>query len=90
MIFTWILLGVLFLYTKPLWFWRYQFRTIIYKDKRFIINIKPVFIKEFKALFSNKYFKTKKEMHIANRYRLYLTGLMILLILIKITSKLNL
>ncbi|MBN1502283.1 hypothetical protein JW930_01960 [Candidatus Woesearchaeota archaeon] len=72
-----ILLIVIFLYTRPLWIFRYKFRSIVYNDKSWKINFRPVFWQEIKALLSNKYFK-KKEMKIANGYRVYLIGFLLL------------
>lgn len=74
----WILLGIIVLYTRPLWIFRYKFRSIVYQEKSWKINFRPWFLKETLALFSNKYFK-KSQLKIAWGYRLYLIGFILLL-----------
>ena len=76
-----ILLLIIFIYSKPLWFWRYQFRSKVYQEKGWKINFRPWFIKEVSALISNEYFHGKKEIRMANRYRVYLIGYALLWIL---------
>ena len=51
---------------------------MVYKDKSWKINFRPWFWKEILALLSNKSFKNKKELRIANYYRLYVLGFIIL------------
>ena len=59
---------------------RSQFRKIVYNTNDWKINIKPVFVKEFKALFSNALITDPKEVRIRNRYRFYLLVYLILII----------
>lgn len=78
-----IVLILIVIYTRPLWVFRYKFRSIVYKEKSWKINFRPWFWKEIKALFTNKYFKTKEEKHVAKFYRIYLTGFLLLWLLFK-------
>lgn len=59
---------------------RSQFRKMIYNTNDWKINIKPVFVKEFKALFSNALITDPKEVRIRNRYRFYLLVYLALII----------
>lgn len=59
---------------------RSQFRKMIYNTNDWKINIKPVFVKEFKALFSNALITDPKEVLIRNRYRFYLLVYLALII----------
>jgi peroxiredoxin Q/BCP len=59
---------------------RSQFRKMIYNTNDWKINIKPVFVKEFKALFSNASITDPKEVRIRNRYRFYLLVYLALII----------
>jgi hypothetical protein len=76
-----IILAVFLVYNMPMWKLRYLFRSIVYRDFSWKINIKPVFFKEIWGIFSNKYFKNKKEIKLAWVYRLYLIGYFLLLFL---------
>jgi hypothetical protein len=67
-----ILFIVFFIYSFPVWKYRYEFRSMVYQDKSMSINFKPYFVKETIALFSNKYCKTKKDRKLAWFYRVYL------------------
>jgi hypothetical protein len=69
-----ILLVANFIYGIPMLKFRYKYRSTVYRDKRWAINILPYFVKETHSLFTNKYFKTKQEIKFANFYRLYLAG----------------
>jgi peroxiredoxin Q/BCP len=53
---------------------------MIYNTNDWKINIKPVFVKEFKALFSNASISDPKEVQIRNRYRFYLLVYLALII----------
>ena len=59
---------------------RSQFRKMVYNTNDWKINIKPVFVKEFKALFSNALLTEPKEVRIRNRYRFYLLVYLVLII----------
>ena len=56
----------------PLTYFRSKFRKIVYQTNNWIINIKPLFIKEIKALFGNIYPENKQYKHYRNFYRFYL------------------
>ena len=62
---------------------RSQFRKMVYNTNDWKINIKPVFVKEFKALFSNALLAETKEVSIRNRYRFYLLVYLVLIICYK-------
>ncbi|MGK0209275.1 MAG: hypothetical protein ACI83O_000547 [Patescibacteria group bacterium] len=72
------ILIVIFIYGLPMWNFRYAFRSTVYREKGFMINIRPWFVQETLALFSNSYFKNKKEIAMANKYRLYMLGFVLL------------
>lgn len=78
-----ILLIIIIIYTRPLLYFRYKYRSTVYREKNWSINIKPWFYKDIKGLFSNKLFKNKEEIKIANFYRLYLIGFIALGIIFK-------
>jgi hypothetical protein len=82
----WIVIGLIVLYTRPLWILRYQFRSLVYREKSWKINFRPWFWLEIKALFSNRYFRSKAERSIAKRYRLYLIGFFLLWMLFRYLS----
>lgn len=69
----WIFLGIIFIYSAPMWRLRYIFRSMVYNEKSWKINFRPWFIKETVCLFSNKYFNTPQKKQFAQRYRFYLT-----------------
>ncbi len=56
----------------PLSIYRSRFRKIIYQTDSWVINIKPLFIKEFKGLFGNLYPDNKDYLKQRNFYRFYL------------------
>ena len=68
-----VLIAVFFVYGIPLWALRYQFRSAVYKDTSWAINVRPWFWKETVSLFSNKYLQTTQERKIGMKYRIYLT-----------------
>ena len=53
---------------------------MVYNTNDWKINIKPVFVKEFKALFSNALITDPEEVRIRNRYRFYLLVYLALII----------
>ena len=65
----------------PLGFYRSKFRKIVYQTDSWIINIKPVFWKEIKALFGNLYPENKMYIKFRNFYRFYLSIYLILFVL---------
>jgi len=56
----------------PLTFYRSKFRKLVYQTDSWIINIKPVFWKELKALFGNMYPENLSYLKFRNFYRFYL------------------
>jgi peroxiredoxin Q/BCP len=56
----------------PLGWFRSKFRKMVYQTDEWIINIKPVFGKEIKALFGNIYPDDKEYAKTRNQYRVYL------------------
>ena len=67
-----ILLIILFIWGTPSTYFRSKFRKIVYKTDDWKINIKPLFLKEIKALFVNLYPDNKEYLKIRNYYRFYL------------------
>ena len=62
----------------PLTFYRSKFRKIVYQTDSWTINIKPVFLKELKALFGNMYPENMNYLKFRNFYRFYLVIYMLL------------
>jgi peroxiredoxin Q/BCP len=56
----------------PLGYYRSRFRKIVYETDSWTINIKPVFVKETKALIGNMYPGNPEYIRFRNFYRLYL------------------
>ncbi len=56
----------------PLGYFRSKFRKLVYKTDSWVINIKPFFIKETKALFYSLYPEDPEYIRIRNFYRIYL------------------
>ena len=67
-----ILLIVLFIWGIPSSFIRSRFRKIVYQTNHWTINIKPLFIKEIIALFSNMFPENSDYIKTRNYYRIYL------------------
>ena len=67
-----ILLIILFIWGIPSTYFRSRFRKIVYQTDDWKINIKPVFIKELKALFINVFPEDSEYIKIRNYYRVYL------------------
>jgi thioredoxin-dependent peroxiredoxin len=57
----------------PLTMYRSRFRKIVYQTDSWIINIKPLFLKEIKALFGNIYPGNLNYIKTRNFYRMYLS-----------------
>ena len=70
----------------PSTFFRSKFRKIVYQTDDWRINIKPLFIKEFKGLFFNIFPGNNDYIKARNQYRLYLL-VYLLLFLIYILTK---
>ena len=56
----------------PLTYYRSKFRKIVYQTDSWLINIKPLFFKEIKALTGTLYPDNKKYLKFRNFYRFYL------------------
>ena len=65
----------------PLTWFRSRFRKIVYQTDSWIINIKPVFMDEIKALFSNEFPDYKEFARLRNSYRIYLAIYLVLFLL---------
>jgi len=66
----WLILFIV--WGLPLSIYRSKFRKLVYQTDSWIINIKPVFIKEIKALFGNIYPDDLNYKKFRNFYRFYL------------------
>lgn len=56
----------------PLSIYRSKFRKIVYETDSWTINIKPLFVKELKALFGNIFPDNSEYIKMRNFYRFYL------------------
>jgi peroxiredoxin Q/BCP len=65
----------------PLTYYRSKFRKLVYQTDSWLINIKPLFWKELRALFGNIYPENKNYIKFRNFYRLYLMVYILLFIL---------
>ncbi|MFA9389456.1 MAG: peroxiredoxin [Prolixibacteraceae bacterium] len=66
----WFLLFVI--WGLPLTYYRSKFRKMVYQTDSWLINIKPLFIKELKGLFGNLFPENPHFKKLRNFYRLYL------------------
>lgn len=73
-----IWLIVFILWGLPLTYYRSKFRKTVYRTNDWKINIKPVFLKEIRALFGNIYPNNLKYLRIRNFYRIYISVYLIL------------
>ena len=64
----------------PLTYYRSKFRKIVYQTDSWLINIKPLFFKEIKALTGTLYPDNKKYIKFRNFYRFYLLIYLVLFI----------
>jgi hypothetical protein len=76
-----VLLIVLFVWGIPSSFIRSKFRKIVYQTNDWIINFKPLFVKEVIALFSNLYPENSNYIKTRNYYRIYLLIYLVLFII---------
>ena len=67
-----IWLVLLVVWGLPLTYYRSKFRKIVYETNKWVINIKPVFAKETKALFGNLFPENSEYLKMRNFYRIYL------------------
>lgn len=72
---------LLLLWGVPSTFFRNKFRKIVYQTDDWMINIKPLFIKELKGLLFNLFPKDEKYIKVRNQYRVYLTVYLLLFII---------
>ena len=70
----------------PSTFFRSKFRKIVYQTDDWKINIKPVFIKELKALFFNILTEDDVYIKVRNQYRIYLMVYLLLFIIYILTK----
>lgn len=77
--YIWLILFII--WGIPLTWFRSKFRKMVYQTDSWIINIKPVFMKELKALFGNIYPGNIKYRRLRNSYRIYLLVYLILFFL---------
>ncbi len=75
----WLILFVI--WGLPLTFYRSKFRKIVYDTDSWTINIKPVFVKETKALVGNMFPENTEYIKMRNFYRIYLLIYLTLFIL---------
>lgn len=76
-----VLLIVLFIWGIPSSFIRSKFRKIVYQTNDWKINIKPLFVKEIIALFSNMFPENSNYIKTRNYYRIYLLIYLILFLI---------
>ena len=76
-----ILLIVLFIWGIPSTLIRSKFRKIVYQTNHWTINIKPLFIKEIIALFSNMFPENSDYIKTRNYYRIYLLIYLVIFII---------
>ncbi len=77
---------LLLLWGIPSTFFRNKFRKIVYQTEDWKINIKPVFIKELKALFFNIFPEDDTYIKVRNQYRIYLMVYLLLFIVYILTK----
>lgn len=65
----------------PLSYYRSNFRKIVYQTNDWKINIKPLFVKELKALFGSMYSENYSYIKARNFYRFYLLVYFVLFLL---------
>ena len=76
--YIWFILFVV--WGLPLSYYRSKFRKMVYQTDSWLINIKPVFLKELKGIFGNINPDNQKYRRFRNFYRFYLTIYLLLFI----------
>ena len=71
----------------PLSYYRSNFRKIVYQTNDWKINIKPLFVKEIKALFGTMYSENTSYIKARNFYRFYLLVYFVLFLLYQFYGK---
>ncbi len=74
----WLILFIV--WGLPMTYYRSKFRKIVYQTDSWLINIKPLFVKELKALFGTIYPENKDSIKFRNFYRFYLLIYLILFV----------
>ncbi len=74
----WLILFIV--WGLPLTIYRSKFRKIVYQTESWTINIKPIFMKELKALFGNMNPGNMNYLKFRNFYRFYLTIYMLIFV----------
>ena len=74
----WLILFIV--WGLPMGYYRSNFRKLVYQTNDWIINIKPVFGKEIRALFGNMYPENKQYLKLRKFYRFYLIVYLILFV----------
>jgi len=77
-----VLIVLFLLYGIPLFGLRYRWRSTVYRRSDWKINILPWFGHDTMALFTNRYFRDEAERAMARRFRLYLAGYLVVLVVI--------
>jgi peroxiredoxin Q/BCP len=72
----WLILFIL--WGLPMGYYRSKFRKLVYQTDSWLINIKPVFIKELKGLFGNLYPNNPSYIKFRNFYAFYLLVYLVL------------
>ena len=80
----WLILFIV--WGLPLTNYRSKFRKMVYQTEDWLINIKPIFWKELKGLFTNLYHDNLKYKKLRNFYLFYLAVYILLFILYNINS----
>ena len=79
---TWLFAFII--WGLPLSYYRSNFRKIVYQTNDWKINIKPLFIKEIKALFGTMFSENSSYINARNFYRFYLLVYLFLFLLYQI------
>ena len=72
----WLILFIV--WGLPMGYYRSKFRKLVYQTDHWSINVKPVFLKELKALFGTMYPENTTYLKLRNFYRFYLLVYLIL------------
>lgn len=81
----WLILFIV--WGLPLTIYRSRFRKIVYQTNDWTINIKPLFMKEIKALFGNMYPENPVYIRTRNFYRVYLSVYVLLFMVYSVAGK---
>jgi peroxiredoxin Q/BCP len=81
----WLILFIV--WGLPLTHYRSKFRKMVYQTEDWRINLKPVFLKEIKGLFTNLYPDNLKYKKLRNFYLFYLVIYFLLFVFYQLNSK---